>query len=207
MRKQQGLLIMMGLLVMAALTGCFGGSQPHAAFTATPDSGFPPLEVAFDAGASSSPNGAILSYDWDFGDGTTGVGETVTHTYPEKGSYQVTLVITDSNGDVGARSKTIEALNRVPVAQFTPSSYTVGVDQPIRFDASESYDTDGEIVEYIWNFDDGTTDTGEVVEHRYMSAGSSGWRPNVRLTVVDDDGGESSVTRQIIVVGCDSCGG
>ena len=207
MKRRQVLLMIMGLLATTALAGCFASNQPHAAFTATPDSGFPPLQVSFDAAASSSPNGAVVSYNWDFGDGTEGSGETATHTYEEKGSYQVTLIITDSNGDVGARSKTIEALNRVPVAQFSASGYTVGVDQPIRFDASESYDTDGEIVEYIWDLDDGTAETGVVVEHRYMSAGNAGWRPHVRLTVVDEDGGESSVTRQIIVVGCESCSG
>ena len=41
----------------------------------------------------------IVSYEWDFGDGFTGEGETLTHIYTEQGTYDVTLTITDVVGD------------------------------------------------------------------------------------------------------------
>ena len=208
-RKLRGLLLFLIVaMALVALSGCLASNLPRAAFTVTPPSrsGYPPLDVTFDASASSSPNGVIVSYAWDFDDGETGSGKVVSHTFTEKGTYSVTLVVTDSSDKVGARTQTVEALNFVPVADFTPSAYTVGVDQPIRFDASDSYDTDGEIVEYLWSFGDGTSDEGVEVEHRYSTAQGSGWRPQVRLTVVDEDGGQGSVTRTIIVVGCDDCG-
>jgi microbial collagenase len=82
----------------------------------------------------------------------------------------------------------------------------VGKGQPIRFDASESYDDDGEIVAWYWDFGDGMSDEGEYVEHIYEYAGSSGWKPKVVLTVVDDDGAENSTVHEVQVVGCDTCG-
>lgn len=193
-------------LSLFALAGCFS-SLPRASFEATPRFDYPPLVVSFDGSDSSSPNGAIVKYAWDLGDGETASGVTVSHTYAEKGVYTVTLTVTDSAGKSASRSLTVEALNRVPFADFMPSVYTTPVHQPVRFDASDSYDPDGAIVEYLWAFGDGDVGEGIVVEHEYATAGGSGWKPQITLTVVDDDGGQSSRTRQIIVVGCDACGG
>jgi PKD repeat protein len=59
----------------------------------------PPHSVAFDASTSAAPSGrTIVSYDWDFGDNTTGSGATVTHTFPAAGPYNVKLTVTDSTG-------------------------------------------------------------------------------------------------------------
>ena len=71
--------------------------QPVATVTTTPDSGRAPLAVTFDASASFDPDGNPLTYMWQFGDGTTGRGPIVTHQYPA-GSYQVSLMVTDSEG-------------------------------------------------------------------------------------------------------------
>ena len=199
-----------GVLVLAAalaVSGCISTSSPHAKFTKTPKEGYPPLEVTFDASASSSPNGAIVSYEWDFGDDEAGSGVTVEHTYTEKGTYSVTLVVTDSTGATAARTDEVQALSLPPVAKFTVTPYYVTVDEAVWFDASESYDPDGEIVDYLWDFGDGTSDEGVVVSHEYTSAQGTGWRPQIVLTVVDDDGVVSMAKGEVRVVGCDSCGG
>ena len=188
------------------LSGCFQTTGPLARFSATPKFAYPPLETTFDASASSSVNEAIVSYDWDFGDGETGTGVVVTHTYEEKGIYEVTLIVTDSAGKTGARALSVEALNRVPIASFEVDKYWVGINDPIEFDASDSYDTDGEIVQYLLSFGDGTTGEGMVVEHEYASQAGGGWKPQVILTVVDENGGTGTTKRQVNVVGCDDCG-
>jgi PKD repeat protein len=191
----------------AALAGCALQSAPRAQFSASPEFGYPPLEVTFDGGESRSPNGAIVAYDWDFGDGETSSGDEVTHTYTDKGVYAVTLEVTDEVGRTGARTKSVEALNKAPVARFKTNVNTSAVEQPIWFNASESYDPDGEIVQYIWNFGDGTTAEGELVDHEYLTANGNGWRPQITLTVVDENGASDTATGQLLIVGCDSCGG
>ena len=198
--------VLLVLLAVSALSGCFGGPTPTAAFTATPQYGYPPLDVTFDASASSSPNGAIVAYEWEFGDGATDMGVTTSHTYTEKGVYTVTLVVTDSTGEIGARSMQVEAMNRIPIADFVVDKYWIGVQDQLEFDASTSYDPDGEIVQYIWNFGDGTTGTGMVVEHEYGYSNGGSWQPLVTLTVIDDTGGTGSTSMRVNVVGCESCG-
>jgi PKD repeat protein len=58
-------------------------------------------EVTFDASGSSDSDGYIVSYTWDFGDGASGDGVTVTHTYNDPGQYKVKLIVTDDGGLTG----------------------------------------------------------------------------------------------------------
>jgi len=71
---------------------------PEAGFTASPSSGGTPLTVAFNAAASADPNGIISTYLWSFGDGSTGSGVPVVHTYATQGSYMALLTVTDNEG-------------------------------------------------------------------------------------------------------------
>jgi len=188
-------------------TGCLFSSAPRAEFSATPLFDYPPFVVEFDASASTSPNGAITTYGWSFGDGETGTGVKASHTFTEKGIYPVVLTVTDSTGAVGTRTRNVQALNRVPHAEFTFWPNMVGTNQEVTFDAGTSYDEDGYIVEWIWTFGDGTSAEGEVVGHTYLSAGGQGKKYYVTLTVIDDDNASKSVTKPVQVVGCDTCGG
>lgn len=54
--------------------------------------------ITFDGSGSVDPDGTIITYEWDFGDGNDGQGETVTHFYTVPGTYTVTLVVTDNGG-------------------------------------------------------------------------------------------------------------
>lgn len=193
------------VLIASVLTlgGCFLFNNPRAQFTADPAFGYPPLAVHFDANASSSPNGTIVSYTWDFGDGSTDSGAAVDHTFYDKGTYSVTLTVTDSSGAVGKVTHSVQALNHIPHPQFTWSPYIPQRQVATEFDATESYDEDGSIVEFQWSFGDGTTGTGEVVDHIYELAGTY----TVTLTVIDNDGTPNSLTRNVEIGGCNSCGG
>lgn len=73
-------------------------NPPQAAFTFLPIDPFEGESVTFDASASSDPDGDIVRYGWDFGDGATGLGKIVTHAFAHPGEFVVLLTVTDSAG-------------------------------------------------------------------------------------------------------------
>jgi PKD repeat protein len=87
------------------------------------------LEVAFDAFTSTDPDGSIVSYAWDFGDGQQGTGVTPTHTYTSEGTYTVTLTVTDNDGASRAASHEIAVVTEIlppdPVTVAPPIDPTV----------------------------------------------------------------------------------
>jgi PKD repeat protein len=169
--------------------GTAAAPAPVASFTQTNNA----LTASFDGTGSSVASGTITGYSWNFGDGGTSTSSTPTHTYGSAGTYAVSLTVTDSNGDVNTVTKnvTVSAANIPPVAQFTStvSSLTAS------FDGSTSYDPDGTVAQYAWNFGDGTTGTGETASHAYTAAGTY----PVTLTVTDNDGATDSVTNNVTV--------
>ena len=190
------------LLGVAILGGCSFVPRTAAVATADPQQGYAPLQVVFDASASSSPTAAITSYAWDFGDGETATEPVATHAFVGKGTHRVVLEIVDSDGGAARDELTIRVLNRVPHAEFQYSPYGAPRDHPVTFDASASYDPDGSIVDYVWDFGDGSTASGVRVEHIFPFR----LEYLVTLTVVDNDGTENNSARIVIVAGCDTCG-
>jgi DNA-binding beta-propeller fold protein YncE len=85
------------------LRGAFGvvvspNQAPVAGFTAIPGTAGAPTQ--FDASSAVDPDGSIVRYDWDFGDGTrlADGGPAPTHVYTSPGDYTATLVVTDNEG-------------------------------------------------------------------------------------------------------------
>jgi len=188
------------------LVGCGGGAiptvpnqPPTANFTATPISGVAPLAVSFNASSSSDSDGSITSYAWDFKDGNTGNGETISHTFSFIGNYNVKLTITDNEGATDSITKTItvvtETPNQSPTASFTANPTSGVAPLEVSFNASSSSDSDGTIINYAWNFKDGNTGNGETLNHTFSSANNY----NVLLTVTDNDGATDSTTKTITV--------
>jgi PKD repeat protein len=90
-----------------AVVGAIPNTAPHAAFTETGDD----LTAAFDATSSYDPDGQISGYSWTFGDGATGSGSTVSHTYAAGGQYTVALTVTDDEGATNTASQSVTVLN------------------------------------------------------------------------------------------------
>ncbi|UOX99768.1 PKD domain-containing protein [Blastococcus sp. PRF04-17] len=88
---------------------------PVAAFTATPTG----LAVAVDGAGSGDPDGRVVSYAWDFGDGGTAEGVTASYTYAEGGTYPVTLTVTDDSGE--SRSTTQDVTVSAPAVEVVAS--------------------------------------------------------------------------------------
>lgn len=99
-----------GTLAVLFISGCFGPDDlPFALFTLDPESGDSPLVVRFDASASFDPDGAIIRYDWTFGDGATGTGRSPVHTYAveTETTFTVRLTVTDNNGNRASGTRTV----------------------------------------------------------------------------------------------------
>ena len=107
--------------------------KPVASFTATPTTGKALLDVELDASASNDPDGAISSYVWNFGDGTSESGVSVQHTFAEIADYIVTLTVTDDKGETAVSSQTISVLGINFELQEVEADYnwkTVAFSQP-----------------------------------------------------------------------------
>jgi len=97
---------------------------PEANFTLTPVAGTAPLQVNFDATASTDKDGTITTYTWQFGDGTSGSGITTSHLYTVAGSYIASLVVTDNKGatDTSSQTVTVNTVKLPPDPKTTASS-------------------------------------------------------------------------------------
>jgi chitodextrinase len=85
--------------------------QPVAEFQFWPDHSQPGEAVGFDASQSLSPKGQLIQCDWTFGDGTTGNGPVVRHTYASAGDYTVTLTVWDDKGKTARQEQKVAIIN------------------------------------------------------------------------------------------------
>src|SRR5207245_2104731 len=117
-----------GLSVKDGL-GAVGATSQSVTVTAPnqpPVASFTPscsgLSCAFTS-TSSDPDGSIVAWSWNFGDGATATAQNPTHSYAAGGTYSVTLTVTDNSGatNTAARTVTVGGANQPPVASFTAS--------------------------------------------------------------------------------------
>jgi len=149
--------------------------------------------VSFNASGSFDPDGVITTYVWDFGDGVNATGCTVTHTYTTAGTFIVTLTVTDDTG-AAANDTCAVTVNCPPVADAGADREVLPNDS-VEFNGSGSYDPDGEIVGYLWDFGDGSNATGSSVTHQYALGGTY----LVTLTVTDNHNATGADTCTITV--------
>ncbi len=150
----------------------------------------------FNGSNSYDPDGWIVSYHWLFGDGDEDWGENVSHAYSAIGQYTVTLTVTDNDNLTDKDYVTVYVVGYPPVADAGPDQ-VVHVNDLVVFDGSGSTDPDGVIVDWTWDFGDGSpTKHGEVVNHTYSSIGNY----TATLLVTDDDNLTDSDTALIMVL-------
>ncbi|MFO7633515.1 MAG: PQQ-dependent sugar dehydrogenase [Caldilinea sp.] len=125
-----------------------GGNRPPTADAAArPTGGAAPLTVNFSSERSTDPEGSIVSYQWDFGDGATSSRANPTHTYKENGIYKATLTVTDSGGLTAGDSVEILVGSEPPVAEILEpgdgAKYRIG--ERITFRGRGADPDDGEL--------------------------------------------------------------
>ncbi|WP_324736496.1 PKD domain-containing protein [Thermococcus sp. SY098] len=168
---------------------------PKAMFNISPSPAKVEDEIEF-MDSSKDEDGSIVKWNWNFGDGTTSTERNPKHSYSSPGMYTVTLTVEDDSGMKASYSKsiTINPKNQLPTADFTFLPKEPKAEETVNF-VDKSYDSDGNIVSWNWDFGDGTTSTEREPTHTYSSPGNY----TVRLVVKDDKGGEDEIAINIVV--------
>ena len=155
--------------------------------------------MTFDASASADPDGQITAYAWNFGDLTLGSGQVTPHSYTMAGTYNVSLTVTDNESFTSTAYRDIVVQPGppgAPVARFVVSPSPVDPDVPVTFNASTSYDPNGYIVSYAWDFGDlSPAGSGVTTMHTYLFHGVY----TAILNVTDNQGLSSTATHQLVV--------
>lgn len=167
---------------------------PVVNFSGTPLSGCVPLTVQF-TDLSTAAGSSIISWLWDFGDGTTGNIRNPTHTYTAAGNYNVTLRVTTVSGcsKTLTRNNYIQASNGV-AANFT-NTLPTGCSLPVTINFTNTSTGSGTL-SYLWNFGDGGTSTAQHPAHTYTSQGNF----TVSLRVTSSTGCITTINRPNAVV-------
>jgi PKD repeat protein len=177
--------------------GTNGNQWPVAVATATPDGGNTPLAVNFSSAGSTDLDGTIVSYFWDFGDGTTSTSANPQHTYTVPGNYVATVKVTDNLGATTSTTVALEvtAPNQNPVAVFQFDPPTGRAPLSVTLTSDGSYDPDGALGNFEWHFSDGGTYFGRTAFHTFTRPGTY----TISLTAFDNRGGSGTATQSIVV--------
>jgi chitodextrinase len=147
--------------------------------------------------ACAPANNPIFTYSWNFGDGRTATGQSVSHEFSSAGTYLVQLTVTDGYGRSATSSQTMSVgagVNPTAAITFSPQDPLPGA--TVQFNALASRAAPGRtIVSYSWDFGDGATGSGVQTSHLYPNIG------NYTVTlVVTDDVGRTGVATQTVPV-------
>lgn len=180
---------------------------PHADVSeGLPYDGIAGKSILFDGSASTDGDGNIVLWEWDFDDGTTGTGETISHTFSEPGFYQISLTVTDDDG--ATNTTTVQSdIGRVSIPPSKPELKLP--DMPLELNTTYSFhvlstDEDNDDIKYEFDWSDGTTftsdfvsnNTKKIVNHSWSNAG----RYIVSVTAIDKSNSSSQTTTEIVLV-------
>jgi len=188
-------------MALPVAPGSAGASQPVASCTATPSDVHPDETVTLDASAST--DASYVEFDKEPDETYEESDETdfvVNVTYAEAGTYEPRARASlDGETDTDGCGTVSVTTNEFPNPEFTYSPDPGEAGRQMTFDASNSSDPDGEIVEYRWDFDgDGTTETtttDPVITHTYAEPGTY----YILFVVEDDDGATAERTKSVTV--------
>jgi PKD repeat protein len=173
--------------------------KPHglkALLVANPVEGEVPLKVNFDASGSSYPEAKIISYEWDFGDGSAKRIDIsqITYKYNAVGTFTAKVKVLASDGSSAESSVTISVRSLSIKACFSMKPEIGEAPLEVAFDPSCST---GSVVRYRWDFGNGKTSTQRKPETVYSNPGNY----EVSLEVMDSTGITNTVTQDIVVTG------
>lgn len=187
-------------VITGALVAITGKQAPIANVTVSTTLGVAALTVAFSGQGSTDADGTIVSYAWDFGNGTTSTAVNPSCTYTTAGTYIAVLTVTDNDGLAGSASVTITVTapaNIAPTAVASANTASGLAPLPIAFSSAGSFDADGSIASYLWTFGDGTSSTVASPSKTYSIPGNY----TAVLKVTDNAGASASASLAVSVAG------
>lgn len=173
------------------------GAQPlQARITADPVEGVVPLTVTFDASSSSYPDGKIVSYEWDFGDGSPKRIDVskVVYKYTKIGTFTAKVTAIASDGKKNTAETPINIRPVALTACYEASAETGAAPLIVEFDPRCST---GTIAKYSWDFGDGQTSRTRKPSHSFDKPGSY----EVTLEVADNQNVIDTFSKTILVTG------
>src|SRR6266487_4080591 len=162
-----------------------------ASFALSPSSPSAGQSVSFAASASGGT--PPYNYTWSYGDGSTGTGLQVTHTYDRDGTYQVALTVADSIGSTGTWVAPV-VVGTAPLQDgftYNPTSPQPG--DNVNFTASARGGTPP--YSYFWDFGNGATPSGASAKYSYATAGSY----TVTLAVIDATNRSNNTSQSLTI--------
>jgi uncharacterized repeat protein (TIGR03803 family) len=163
-------------------------SPPPILFTATPSNGFTRLTVQFNSPAVDAAGNAIVSWNWNFGDGSNQIStvQNPTHTYTNAAIFRPTLTCINNYGNTVTGSGPTITVNPLPPIEFNASP-TKGFSPPltVHFTSPAVDAGSNAIVSWNWNFGDGSSSTAQNPPHTYTNAGT--FFPSLTCTNVNHD--------------------
>ena len=139
---------------------------------------------------STDPDGTIVAWSWQFGDGGTSILQNPQHTFATAGMFDVTLTATDDGGatDDVMRQVSVNPQNQGPTASFSVVCHLLSWEF-----TDASTDSDGTVEAWSWQFGDGATSDQRNPQHTYAAGGAY----SVTLEVTDNDGGTGQAAQQV----------
>ncbi len=198
-------------LQLVTLTKDAANRPPVAVLSFSPVDPEVDQAITFDGRDSTDPDDGdtVEEFFFEYGDGSSSgwvTTPTVLHSYSGAGTYTARLRVRDNQGlestsaDTASVTVTSASTNREPTAVLTVDNNAPDKGQEVNFDGTSSFDTDGVVSQYLFNFGDGVNSgwvSTATVKHAYTKEGVY----TATLKVRDDEGAESELDSvQISVV-------
>ena len=182
-------------------------TPPVANASASETSGFVGMYISFNGSLSYDPDedGYIDSWEWDFGDGETGTGDTTEHVYFESGIFNVTLTVIDNKGATGTDvfNVNIIQLPNIPPEKPVVTGPDIGHKDIVYEYTANSTDVDNNTISYIFNWGDGDIITTDYLPKGIMTTQNHSWDTAGRYTIevqATDNQTYSQTTELIVMI-------
>jgi PKD repeat protein len=152
-------------------------------------------DIQFSSDGTYDLDGSIIKTIWELGDGNTSLENNVIHNYSTEGIYDVKFTATDDDYDTGSQSFIITVLNRAPLVNGSVHGDDFKTGDDVVFTSDGSLDPDGNIVNYQWDFGDGTGSNEKNPTHNYSRSGIY----NVSLIVTDNKNSSTTTTFMVYI--------